>query len=91
VSQSWLGASSLESNFYNFQYLPGFAVGANLSDRLAGGTTTAERIMTMLEAGTSLDPAATLALVGIHLNDPSLLDSGFATLEARARRLAWLS
>jgi oligoendopeptidase F len=89
VASYWIGATSLENNFYNFQYLPGFALGAALAAGLLDDRIRPAQVTALLEAGTSLDPSKSVALTGFNLSDSALLDSGFATLSERASRLEW--
>ena len=87
VSAQWIGLSSLENNFYNFQYLPGFAVGANLAARLLAGELTPQTMISLLEVGTSVSLNDGLSRVAINLSDPQLLESGFGALDSLTARL----
>jgi oligoendopeptidase F len=87
VAAQWIGLSSLGSNFYNFQYLPGFAIGANLAVRLRTNEVAPSAIIALLEVGTSLPLAKGLALAAVNLEDPMLLERGFKALDDLATRL----
>jgi len=87
VAAQWIGLSSLESNFYNFQYLPGFAIGANLAARLRANEIAPSAITALLEVGTSLPLSKGLALADVNLEDPMLLERGFKALDDLATRL----
>ena len=91
VALNWVGLNSLENNFYNFQYLPGFAVGATLAARLRTNELTSASITALLEVGTSVSLEEGLSLTNIDLGDPLLLERGFIALGDLAERLEGLA
>lgn len=88
---TWAQFPHMYASFYVYQYASGIAAATVLSDQIVAGDTAAtSRYLQFLQAGNSLYPLDALALAGIDMTSPTLMDRAFKVLEGFVDRLEQL-
>ncbi len=82
----------LYSNFYVYQYATGIAGAHALAEGVLAGTPgAADRYLTFLKAGGSVDPLDALRAAGVDMTTPEPVESAFAVLAGLVDRLESLA
>jgi oligoendopeptidase F len=92
VGITWATFGHLYQDYYVYQYATGIS-GANALSRriLAGEPGAAERYLSFLKAGASLDPIDALKMAGVDLSTPDPVEETFAVLDSLVDRLEKLT
>ncbi len=85
----WMQFSThLYSNYYTYQYTTGISAAHGLAEPiLAGDTAARDRYLSMLKAGSSVDPLDALKMAGVDMTTPEPVEKTFKVLEKMIDRL----
>ncbi len=85
----WMQFSThLYSNYYTYQYTTGISAAHALAEPiLAGDTAARDRYLSMLKAGSSVDPLDALKMAGVDMTTPEPVEKTFKVLEKMIDRL----